>query len=217
MYYMQPNKDGRTMRARVLFAGLVAISTVVIARPASAKADIAEANITGPGLGGGIQIEASDTEGLWKSGIDVMGGLDDTRADSFEELGLSPADLGPRYLVTYRFYGDDLIRQELYPYAKDGPVTYTPPGQEVTAGISMQITPGWYESSLGFLQYLVDQGMPERNPVASVATGEAAPGTAPVAQTPWTRIVVVLGGLAALSLATLAVRRRVLAVRRMNR
>ena len=36
------------MRARVLFAGLVAISTVVIARPASAKADIAEANITGP-------------------------------------------------------------------------------------------------------------------------------------------------------------------------
>lgn len=205
------------MRARFLFAGLVAISTVVIARPASAKADIAEANITGPGLGGGIQIEASETEGLWESGIDVVGGLDDTRADSVEELGLSPADLGPRYLVTYRFYGDDLIRQELFPYAKDGPVTYTPPGQEVTAGISMQITAGWFQSSLGFLQYLVDQGLPESNPVASVATGEAAPGTAPEAQTPWTRIVVVLVGLAALSLATLAVRRRVLAVGRVNR
>jgi hypothetical protein len=205
------------MRARVLFAGLVAISTVVIARPASAKADIAEASITGPGLGGGIQIESSDTEGLWKSGIDVMGGLDDPRADSVEELGLSPADLGPRYLVTYRFYGDDLIRQELYPYAKDGPVTYTPPGQEVTAGISMQIAAGWYQSSLGFLQYLVDQGLPERNPVASVATGEAATGSAPEAQASWTRIVVVLVALAALSLATLAVRRRVLAVGRVNR
>jgi len=206
------------MRARVLFAGLVAISTVVIARPASAKADIAEANITGPGLGGGIQIEAPDTEGLWESGIDVVGGLDDTRADSVEGLGLSPADLGPRYLVTYRFYGDDLIRQELYSYAKGGPITYTPPGQEVTAGISMQITAGWYQSSLGFFQYLVDHGLPERNPVASVATGEAAPDTAPDAQTaPWTRIVVVLVGLAALSLATLAVRRRVRAVGRVNR
>lgn len=206
------------MRARVLFAGLVAISTVVIARPASAKADIAEANITGPGLGGGIRIEAPDTEGLWESGIDVVGGLDNARADSVEELGLSPADLGPRYLVTYRFYGDDLIRQELYPYVKGGPVTYTPPGQEVTAGISMRITAGWYQSSLGFFQYLVDHGLPERNPVASVATGEAAPDAAPEAHTaPWTRIVVVLVGLAALSLATLAVRRRVLAGGRVNR
>lgn len=140
------------MRARVLFAGLVAISTVIIAGPASAAADIAEANITGPGLEGGIRIEAADTEGLWESGIDMVGGLDDTRADSVEELGLSPADLGPRYLVTYRFYGDDLIRQELYPYAKDGPVTNTPPGQEVTAGVSLQITAGWYQGSLGFFR-----------------------------------------------------------------
>jgi hypothetical protein len=71
------------MRARVLFAGLVAISTVVVAGPASAKA-IAEANITGPGLRGALTIEASDTEGLWDSGIDV-GGLD-VRAGSVEEL-----------------------------------------------------------------------------------------------------------------------------------
>ena len=74
VYYRQPSKDEGTMRARVLFAGLVAISTVVIAGPASAKADIAEANITGPGLEGGLRIEAPDTEGLWESGIDVAGG-----------------------------------------------------------------------------------------------------------------------------------------------
>jgi hypothetical protein len=53
------------MRARMPFAGLVAISTVVIAGPASAKVDeITEANITGPGLGGGLRIEAPDTERL---------------------------------------------------------------------------------------------------------------------------------------------------------
>ncbi|MGH2660187.1 MAG: hypothetical protein ACRDHS_11115 [Actinomycetota bacterium] len=207
------------MRARVLFAGLVAISTVVIGGPASAKASIAEANITGPGLGGGLRIEAPDTEGLWESGIDVAGGLDDTRADSVEELGRTPADLGPTYLVTYRFdFSDVLIRQDLYPYAKGGPVTYAPPAQELTVGVNMQITAGWYQSSLGFFQYLVDHGLPETNPVASVATGEPASDTAPGARTaPWAGIVVVLVGLAALSLAALAMRRRVLAGGRVNR
>jgi hypothetical protein len=206
------------MRARVLLAVLAAISTVVIAGPASAKASIAKANINGPGLGGGLRIEAPDTEGLWESGIDVAGGLDDTRAESVEELGLTPADLGARYLVTYRFVSDVLIRQDLYPYAKGGPVTYTPPGQEFTAGVTMSITPGWYQSSLGFFHYLADHGLPETNPVAPVATRERAPDTAPGAQTgPWAGIVVVLVGLAALSLAALAERRRVLVGGRVNR
>ena len=208
------------MRARVLFAGLVAISTVVIAGSASAKVEsITEANITGPGLEGGLRIEAPDTEGLWESGIDVAGGLDDTRADSVEELGLTPADLGPRYLVTYRFDGgNDLIRQDLYPYAKGGPVTYTPPGQELTAGVKIPMLAGWYQSSLGFFHYLVDHGLPETNPVAPVATREPAPDTAPGAQTaPWAGIVVVLVGLAALSLVALAARRRVLVGGRVNR
>ena len=211
------------MRARVLFAGLVAISTVVTAGPASAKASIAKANITGPGLEGGLRIEAPDTEGLWESGIDVAGGLDDTRADSVEELRLAPADLGPSYLLTYRFeFSDDLIRQDLHPYAKGGPVTYTPPGQELTGPFgdagNMPITAGWYQSSLGFFRYLVDHGLPETNPIASVAIREPAPDTAPGAlRAPWAGIVVVLVGLAALSLAALAVRRRVLAGSGVNR
>lgn len=208
------------MRAWVLFAGLVAISTVVIAGPASAKVDIAKANISGPGLEGKIRIQAPDTQGLWESGIDVAGGLDDTRADSVEELGRTPADLGPRYRVTYRFFGDDRIRQDLYPYAKGGPVTYTPPGQRVAEGQPWGgvISAGWYQSSLGFFHYLVDHGLPETNPVASVATRERAPDTAPRAKTgPWAGIVVVLVGLAALSLAALAVRRRVLVGGRVNR
>jgi hypothetical protein len=201
------------MRARVLFVALVAISTVVFAGPASAKVDeITEANITGPGLGGGLRVEAPDTEGLWESGIDVAGGLDDTRADSVEELGLTPADLGPEYLVTYRFDGgNDLIRQDLYPYAEGGPVTNTPPGQELTAGVRIPMLAGWYRSSLGFFHYLVDHGLPEANPVASVAARERAPDAAPGIRTaPWAGIVVILGGAAALSLVAVAVRRRVI-------
>ena len=206
------------MRARALFAGLVTISTVVIAGPASAKASIAGANITGPGLGGGLRIEApGHGGGLWESGIDVAGGLDDARPNSVEELGLTRGDLGPRYLVSYRFEGwDDPIRQDLYPYAKSGPVTYTPPGQELTVGIRMQIVSGWYRSSPGFLRYLNDQGLPETNPAASTATGEPAPDPAP-RTAPWALIVMALVTLAALSLAAPAVRRRVLARSRVNR
>jgi hypothetical protein len=68
------------------------------------------------------------------------------------------------------------------------------------------------KSSPGFFRYLVDHGLPERTPVLPVATVEAAPDTAPAAQSvPWAGVVVVLVGVAALTLATLAVRRRVFA------
>lgn len=203
------------MPKRVLVAGLVAIASVEIAGPAWAKANIAEANIVGPGIETALRIEPPDTYGLWDSGIDVTGGLDDVRADSVEALGLSPADLGPRYIVTYRFghgrASSDLIRQDLYPYAQAGPVTHTPPGQELTGQHDLAITAGWYQSSLGFLQYLVDRGLPVTNPVASVAARHPAPDTGAALHTvSWIPFVVVLVALVATSLAALAVRRRVL-------
>jgi hypothetical protein len=102
-------------------------------------------------------------------------------------------------------------------------VAYTPSHQKLTGlfgdGGFMRVTPGWYRSSssLGFFRYLVDQGLPETNPVNPVASGNA-PGVAPEAQTGvWAAALVVLGGLTALSVTTLAVRRRVLAVGRISR
>jgi hypothetical protein len=74
----------------------------------------------------------------------------------------------------------------------------------------MPITAGWYHSSFGFLDYLVDQGLPGTNHVASVATHQPATDTAPGAQAAlWADILVVLVGLAALSLVALALRHRV--------
>lgn len=208
------------MTARVLFAVLASMSIVVIAGPASAKVEsITEATITGPGLDGELKIEAPDAEGLWKSGIDVAGGLNSTRADSAGALGLNSADLGPTYFVTYRFDdGDDLIRQDLHPYAKGGPVTHTPPGQELTLGgprgLKISMLAGWYQSSLGFFHYLVDHGLPGTNPVAEVATREPFPDTAPETAEPREGIVVLLVGFVALSLATLGAMRRTPPARR---
>jgi hypothetical protein len=209
------------MRTRTLLpmAGAL-IMGVAVAGPVSAKAYIAEATISGPGLGAGMTIEAPYTDGLWESGIDVGGGLDDARADSIAALRLTPAELGPRYAAIYRFdvgpaNPDDPIRQDLYPYAKGGPVTYTPPGQRLTGELGIRIVAGWYQSSLGFFHYLVDHGLPERNLVTPVASRESGSYTAPGAPTtPLAGIVLTLTGVTALLLMAPTVRRRVLALTR---
>jgi hypothetical protein len=63
----------------------------------------------------------------------------------------------------------EIVRQELYPYAKGGPVTYTPPGQRISEGLPWggAISAGWYQSPLEFFHYLADQGLPETNPVVA--------------------------------------------------
>jgi hypothetical protein len=213
----------RRMRARALFAGIVGALLLAVASPAAAKWTIARAHISGPGLGGDLRISGPAIEGMWHSGIDVAGALDDTRADSAVELGLAAAELGPRYPVTYRIHAGgstavEIVRQELYPYAKGGPVTYTPPGQRIAEDMPWGgvISAGWYQSSLEFFDYLVDQGLPETRPVIA-ADHESAPATAPTAATLWGLIALALAGLVALSVAAVRLRRRVVAVARAHR
>jgi hypothetical protein len=159
------------MRARALFAATVAAVVLAVASPAAAKVGIAEVRISGPGLGGdGLRITGSATAGMWDSGIDWAGGLDDARAGSATELGIAATGLGPKYVVTYRLETGnkraEIVRQELFPYAKGGPVTYTPSGQRIAGGLpwGAAITAGWHQTSSEFFRYLVDQGLPDSNP-----------------------------------------------------
>jgi hypothetical protein len=208
------------VRARALFVGTVGMLLLAIPSPGVAKSMIVEAHIGGPGLGGGgLRISGPATNGMWESGIDLAGGLDDTRAHSIAELGLTAAGLGPRYVVTYRFEAGgttaELVRQELYPYAEGGPVTYTPPGQGLAEGRPWggAISAGWYQSSSSFFDYLVDQGLPETNPAGGAAGSESAPDTVSAAQaTPWGWIALALAGVLALSVAASRLRRRILGV-----
>jgi hypothetical protein len=212
------------MRARALLVGTVGALLVAVATPAAAKWAIDAAHISGPGLeGGGLRISGPAVEGMWDSGIDAAGGLDDTRFDSAVELGLTTPELGPKYLVTYRIDAGstraEIIRQELYPYAKGGPVTYTPPGQHIAEGMPWggAITAGWYQSSLKFFHYLADQGLPETKPVVA-ADRESVSETVPAAGLAlWVWIALALAGLVALSVAAPRLRRRVLAAARAHR
>jgi hypothetical protein len=164
------------MRARALFAATVGSLFLAVAIPAAAKALIAEAHQWARLGGGGLHISAPATEGMWDSGIDVAGSLDDTRPDSVE-LGLTVSSSGPgTSLPTGSNAGStaaEIVRQGLYPYAKGGPVTYTPPGQRIAEGLPWggAISAGWYQSSLEFLHYMVDQGLPETNPVIPADRG----------------------------------------------
>jgi hypothetical protein len=201
------------MRARTLFAVAVGALILVVASPAVAKVGIAEARISGPGLGkGGLRISAPATEGMWDSGIDVAGGLDDARADSVGELGLTAAELGPRYVVIYRLAAGvkaaESVRQDLYPYANGGPVTYVPPGQHVAEGRPWggAMTTGWYQGSMELFAYLVEHGLPESSPV--VADESTPDGVRAAGPAPWAWISLALAGLLALSVAAQRLRRR---------
>ena len=209
------------MRARALFAGTVGALLLAVVSPAAAKVGILDVQISGPGVGGGgLRISGATTEGIWDSGIYWAGGLDDTSSGSASQLGLTADELGPRYVVTYRLDAGtetaEIVRQELYPYAKGGPVTYTPQGQHIAEGLPWEgaISADWYQSSIDFFHYLVDQGLPESDPVVDAERG-SNPDTVPAASpTPWSWLALALVGLVAVSVVAARLRRRILSATR---
>ena len=70
-------------------------------------------------------------------------------------------DLGPKYTITYTVPGPNnevwKVRQDVYPYASPGPVTYMEPGQAV---YDQQTRGGWFQADPGLKQMLVDAGLP---------------------------------------------------------
>ena len=152
------------MKRLAMLSSTAAIIASLVASAALAKG-ASEATITGPGLGDGIRL----------AGEGQVGG--DRLIRIAESAGFFPAvflrspnpmlstrprgELGPRYTVTYVMPGPtgvDELRQDLYPYAKPTPVTYTRPGQpffgtEKTVG-------GWYVATSALKDDLVAVGMP---------------------------------------------------------
>lgn len=144
------------------------VGAMVLAATAQAKGPVA-ATIDGPGTGGGISLGGNGEPG---SGA-PLGNLSD-------QAGLFPAvfaqtpdpmlanrpkgDLGPRYTVTYRLPGpnggESTIRQDLYPYARNGPVTYTARGQRFFG--TERTHGGWYQASPELKDTLVKAGLPAR-------------------------------------------------------
>jgi hypothetical protein len=162
---------------------------VAMALPAHAKVT-GTAYINGPGLPGGISVDGSDG-----SGWPVESGL--FNGELVEET--APAGpLGPRYEVTYVIAeppGQPDMIQHLYPYAEDGPVVYTPGGQEWLGATAGAAPAGWFAADRGLMDLLTDAGLPRTAPAPEGAPAPTTPAD-PSPALPWA-----IAGLAALLVA----------------
>jgi hypothetical protein len=152
---------------RLALLGML-VGAMILATPAQAKGPVA-ATIDGPGTGGGISLGGNGEPG---SGA-PLGNLSDQAGLFPAAFGQTPdpmlaerpkGDLGPRYTVTYRLPGpnggESTIRQDLYPYARNGPVTYTAPGQRFFG--TERTRGGWFQASPELKDTLVKAGLPAR-------------------------------------------------------
>jgi hypothetical protein len=154
------------MRRLALLA--IAVAGFALAATAYAKGPVA-ATIDGPGTGGGISIGRGGDAPVWLGTIAQQSGLFPAVFARTPDPMLETrpkGDLGPRYTVTYNLPGpngsENRIGQDLYPYAPQGPVTYTAPGQRFFGTRSTH--GGWYQAAPALKDTLVKAGLPKTAP-----------------------------------------------------
>jgi hypothetical protein len=201
-------------RAMVVTTGVLA--AMALALPAHAKF-AGTAYISGPGIPGGPG-GTSEGEG---GGTIRMDGADrgefrvlSALASPTRYLSSRPTGHpGPRYearLVIKVPPGMPDVVHHLYPFAADGPVLYTPPGQEFLALATGDASGGWSLAPPRLMRALQDRGLPQTPPaplLPKVGAASAAPFTAN--RTVWGLVLV--GGL--LVAGALVGRRRAVARR----
>ncbi|MGH3044523.1 MAG: hypothetical protein ACRDM2_07330 [Gaiellaceae bacterium] len=142
---------------------LLALATLVVPATALGKGPSA-ATMEGPGGGGGITFSGDEGSG-------PLGHLTQQSGWFAAVFGQEPnpmlagrpkGGLGPKYTVTYTVPTDMnrtvRIRQDIYPYASPGPVTYLAPGQPI---FDMQTRGGWFQAGPDLKETLVAAGLPE--------------------------------------------------------
>jgi hypothetical protein len=157
------------MKTRARFATVAALAAA-LALPATADAKgPSVARITGPGLTTPLTINGNGEGGNSTN----LGLLVDASGFFPQAFGQSPnpllreqpavPQLGARYTVTYTVPGPttSTLRQELYPYATGGPISYMEPGQAIW---DMKTHGGWYRASSELPGMLVDAGLPKTPP-----------------------------------------------------
>jgi hypothetical protein len=196
------------MHARTIVLALAAAAALALAPAALAKGPT-KATLSGPGLASPL---------TWNSVGDPSGGT--SFGTLVEAAGFFPAvfsqvpdpmqderpagDLGPRYTLAYVVPGpsgsDARIRQDVYPYAKPSPVTYTAPGQPFFD--SSHTRGGWFVAGAALKQTLVEAGLPSTPPSVDSDGWSPLDGPWPIA---WAIVLAILAGL---GLALVAFRRR---------
>ncbi|HEX6676773.1 MAG TPA: hypothetical protein VF486_17315 [Actinomycetes bacterium] len=94
--------------------------------------------------------------------------------------------LGPHFLVTYSVPspagGEDAVRQDLYPFAAHGPVSFTAGGQRFMDG--MQTGEGWFQAPVALRETLAAIGVRKASNAAAAQPAEAKAVTPAAASQP---------------------------------
>jgi hypothetical protein len=158
------------------------LSIAALALPATALGKgPSEALISGPGAGGGdggsitLRGDLSPSSPLMKLAEQAGFFPAVFRQEPGPMLASRPrGELGPKYSITYTVPGPNTepwkIRQDAYPYAKSGPVTYMEPGQKVFEIVG-GTRGGWFRADARLKETLVAVGRPAR---ASGASSESS-------------------------------------------
>ena len=161
---------------RSAILGLVVVAALVAATTASAKGP-QSATISGPGLahaialGGGGEPGSAGTLGRTAQYAGFFDSVYWSRLDGLRMLTKERPNgrLGPRYVLTYRVRGlHGLLRrfrQDVYPYAAGGAVSFTPPAQKPLGGREKAARSGWYPGGANLKRALVEAGLPKAAPV----------------------------------------------------
>jgi hypothetical protein len=178
------------MKSRALvLAALAAALTLLAPTAALAKGpSAATIEATGPGgLSNGPIVVRGDGEPGSGTELGTLADLSGLFPAMFGQspdpmLDTAPASqLGPRYTITWTIPdGSDTakkVRQDVYPYAAGGPVTYTKPGQPV---FDQTTSGGWYKAPDGLREHLISLGLPGKAPAVAVSNG--GPAGSPVAR-----------------------------------
>ena len=151
------------MSSRLLAASAAVLPALLLPAAASAKGPT-EATITGPGLASALHFAGPEGGEHALSQLVMAGGF-------FPQVfGQSPnpilasrpkGDLGPRYDVTYTLPGPesatDTVKQELYPFATGGAVTFMQPDQRFWD--NQRTRGGWYRATSALKATLVQAGL----------------------------------------------------------
>lgn len=149
---------------------IVAIAALALPTTALGKGP-SGASIEGPGGGGGITFTVGRNSGLFNLGEQsgffpaVFARQPDPMLDARPK-----GDLGPKYTIVWTVPGPSYetwrLRQDLYPHAESGPVTYMKPGQKVLE-IPGGTRGGWFQGGPRLKKTLVAAGLPASAPGAS--------------------------------------------------
>jgi hypothetical protein len=135
-------------------AGLLAL-----ANPAGAKYVSESLRIDGPGI---------DSPGVIESRRVIDDVYSATLVGRQRERTARPAEPGPAFLLEFTFGVDDedgarteTVNQILHPFAQEGPLVLTPPGQGFDMSYGpIRFRPGWFAIPAKVQRILEDRGLP---------------------------------------------------------